>query len=344
MAKRSGGGGDSADLMRILTVLALGFLFLAQQGMTSGDAAGICRWYEGATLWAVPAFFMLCGSFALERGSTVKGALVELALPTAAALVVWSAVYGVVRTLLAGGGFSLSALWAELCSAALGDTLSHLWLLYILLGLYLVTPLLGRFAKAASRGELIYVLLLALLFGSVLPVCRTLWPGALWVELADRLQISAVLGYIGCYLAGCYLTEFTISRVGEILLYLLGVLGLAVTFLGDSLLGGGSGIWRSYTAPNVLFTAAALFVLFRYVLGVSDEGSRRQGMRRLGGAAMGIYLIQPLFVLILNWFGFGLDALPMAAAVPVLAIVTFLTSIPFALLRGMLPWVKRGEL
>ena len=339
MAKKTGESLVYLDLMRVVTVFALILLFLAQSG--SGT---VFDTYEGFTCWAVPGFLMLCGAFAMERGDSLRGALLNLVLPTFIALVVWSAIYGVAASLLSGAGVSLAGVWAELKSAALGNTESHLWLLYILLGLYLMTPILGRFAQAADRGELVYFLVMALLFGGVLPICQSLYPNAVWVTLLERLHIHTVVCYAGCYLAGYYFRVFTISRVSEILLYILGIVGLVVTFWGSRMFGGDSSLWRSYTAPNVTLTAIAFFVLFRYLLGISEERSRRQGMHRLGAAALGIYLIHPLCLLILGHFGISVHSFPAVISIPVLALAVFLLCIPFALLRGLLPWVRRGEL
>ena len=339
MAKKEGGSLAYLDLMRVVTVFALVLLSVAQ-----GAAGTAAATYEGLTRWAVPGFLMLCGAFAVERGDSLRGALMDLALPAFVALVVWSAVYGVAGSLLSGAGFSLAGVWAELKSAALGRTESHLWLMYVLLGLYLVTPILGRFARSADRGELIYFLALALVFGGVLPICQRLCPDAVWVAVLERLHIHTVVCYAGCYMAGYYFRTFTISRISEVLIYLLGIGGLVVTFWGGRIFGGDAGLWQSYTAPNVTLTAVAFFVLFRYLLGVSEERSRRQGMHRLGAAALGIYLIHPLFLLILGHFGLSTTSFSAVLSIPVLALAVFLLSIPFALLRGLLPWVRRGEL
>lgn len=346
MAKRTGEALGYTDLMRIVTVLALIILFLAQGGAAASGGAEwqVFHTYEGFTRWAVPGLVMLCGAFALERGDSLRGALLELLLPAAIALVVWSAVYGMAEELLSGGRFTLAGLWGHIVDSALGNTLSHLWILYILLGLYLVTPILGRFAVSADRGEILYFIALALVFGGVLPIWEALQPGSFWVGLLNRLHVHAVVCYAGCYMAGYYFRTFVISSITEIIIYVLGIAGLAVTFLGSRVFGGGWELWFGFTAPNVTLTAIAFFVLFRYVLGISEERSRRQTMHRLGSVALGIYLIHQIFALVFRHFGITVFSLPAVASVPLLALAFFALSTPFAFLRGLLPWVKRGAL
>ena len=229
------------------------------------------------------------GDVRLEGGnkSALGGTLLTLALPAFCMLVFWGALYAVVSHLLGGGALTLGGVWSALVSAAQGNTYFHLWILYPLIGLYLVHPLLQRFASSASRGEILYILGLAFLFASVLPLWAAFHPNQVLTALLERFQVHMVLGYLGCYLAGWYLRHFTIGRIPEFLIYILGILGMVLTLAGPSLIGGGRELWYSYTAPGVALTAAALCTLFRYVLGVSEERSRRRAVYALGSASLG---------------------------------------------------------
>lgn len=346
MARKGSSLSASLSLMQCFTALALILFTLASAAADASPAlAPVCRVYQSFTLWSAAGLVMCCGAAAVDWGDRVGSALGRLVLPCFLALVVWSAVYAAVSVLLGGGRFTLAAFRAALLSAARGDTPSHLWILYILLGLYLVTPILGRFARSASRGELLYFLVLAFLFAGLLPVWSALHTNDVAAQLLDRMQVHAVLGYAGCYLGGYYLKTYEISRFSEFALYLAGAGGIAVTFWGGRIFGGGDALWFRCASPNAALTAAAFFVLFRYVLTISEERSRRRQVARLGGSALGIYLIHRVFVLIAAHFGFtAASPLPAAVGLPVLALAAFLVSIPFAWLWGLLPWAKQGTL
>ena len=242
---------------RTFAVFAALMLLLAQSGQelvgVSSGAWQVLSIYEGLTRWSIPALFMGWGMCALEGGgkASLRGSLLGLALPAFCMLVFWGALYAVVSHLLGGGTLTLGGVWDALASAARGNTYFHLWILYPLIGLYLVHPLLQRFASSASRGEILYILALALLFAGVLPVWASFHPNWALTALLERFQVHMVLGYMGYYLAGWYLRHFVIGRAAEFLLYLLGVLGLVVTLAGPSLIGGGRELWYSNTAPGV---------------------------------------------------------------------------------------------
>ena len=325
---------------RAFTVLCAIMLLLARSGQTSASGGDwqVLWVYEGLTAWAVPALFFLWGMYALEEGKQkFTAALTGLALPAFCMLVFWGAVYAVAGQLLGGGGLSWGGVWSALVSAAQGDTWFHLWVLYPLIGLCLIHPVLQRFTASASRGEVIYFLLLCLLCAGLLPLWSAFHPDSALAALLERLEVHLVLGWTGCYVGGWYLRHYTISRVTEFALYILGILGLVLTLMGDRLLGGGEALWRQYTAPNVVLTAAALCTLFRYVLGVSEERSRRRGVNSLGSFAFGIYLIHQLWVLIFRWLDIPLTSFSPVVAVPFFALVFFLLSAPFAWLIRRIP-------
>ena len=289
------------------TVFAAILLLLAREGQGEAVSAGarqVLVIYEGLTCWAVPALFMSWGMAALEEGKpSLTGALAGLVLPAFCLLLFWGAAYALAAHLLGGGAVSWSGILGALRSAALGDVYFHLRVLYPLLGLYLVHPVLRRFTAAASRGEVLYFLLLCFLFASLLPAWTAFHPEGVVGALLERLQVHLVLGYAGYYVAGWYLRHYTIGRVPEFLLYLLGILGLVLTLGGDALLGGGRELWYSDTAPGVALTAAALCALFRYVLGISEERSRRRAVHALGSYVFGAYLIHQLWMLLFRWLG-----------------------------------------
>lgn len=325
---------------RVFTVLCAIILLLAQAGrgqvQTDMGTLQVLSVYEGLTLWAIPALFMLWGMFALEEGKPqTSAALTGLALPAFCLLVFWGAVYAVVSHLLGGGTLTWSGVWSALASAARGNTYFHLWVLYPLVGLYLVHPVIHRFTSSASRGEVRYFLALCFLFASLLPLWAAFYPDSVIAGQLERLRVHLVLGWVGCYVGGWYLRHYEIGRVVEYILYILGAAGLILSvripFSAPPL--------RQYTAPNVLLTAAAFCALFRYVLGVSEERSRRGAVSQIGSCAFGAYLIHQLWALIFQHFGLSPLAFSPVLSVPLFALIFFLLSLPLAWLIFLIPGV-----
>ena len=328
---------------RIFAVFCAMILILSRTGQTAAvqgsDAWQVMSVYEGLTVWAIPALFMLWGMYALDGASSgLSAALLGRVLPTFGVLVFWGTLYAIADQLLVGGGLSFRGIWAGFVSAAQGRPYFHLWLFYPLIGLYLMQPLIQRFTSTAARSEAVYFLVLCFLFANLLPLWTAFHPDSIAAGILNRLGIHMVLGWVGLYVGGWYLRHYVIGRITEFAIYLLGILGMVLTLSGSSLLGGSRELWYGYTSPNVVLTATAFCVLFRYVLGVSDERSRRSAVSRLGKYSFGIYLVHQLWVMVFRWLGISFGFSPVIG-IPFFALVLFLLSLPVAWLIHLIPAV-----
>lgn len=351
MAQKIDGRLAYADLLRVFATIAVIVLHLAgsQMGVVSvtSPAWRVFNVYDALVRWCVPVFVMLSGMFMLDphKGLPTAKLFFHNALRILICLVFWGGVYAVVEYVAAGGRFTLWGLWGAILNAFRGNTHYHLWFLYMILGLYLVTPILRAFCRGASRWDFHYFFIIAFLFASLLPTAFYFWPNSTAVlhTWYDKLGVQLVMGYVGYYVAGYYLKEYTISRLAEALIYVFGVIGAVVTVWGTRVLslraGGLVDVFYGYHSPTVVCFSVAIFVLFRYVLGVSDERSRKQ---RLGGVArisFGIYLVHDLFIMILRSLGITTLSFAPVASVPLLSAVVFLCAFALAWLISHIPFV-----
>ena len=348
MARTTDGRLAYADLLRAVATIAVIVLHLAGSQM---HAVGVntAAWtafntYDGLVRWCVPVFVMLSGAFLLdpkksERWSTLALRILRIFV----ALVVWAAVYAVVDHVAAGGRLSWSGFKAALWSAVLGNTHYHLWFLYMIIGLYLVTPILRAFVRGASRADFHYFFLLTFLVAILLPTLLKFRPSQTVSLYLNRLNIHLVLGYVGYYVAGYYLKHYTIGRIAEAIIYVLGVGGGFLTVWGTAVLsrraGGLNDILYGYLTPNVCAMAVAVFVLFRYVLGISEERDRRRRMSGVARISFGIYLVHDLFIMLLRALDITTLSFLPALSVPLLAAVVFLLSFATAWLLSKIPFL-----
>ena len=349
MAEKINGRVAYADLLRSLAVIGVILHRLALAGL-NGAAVGGQSWqvfnlYAGLTRWCFPVFLMLSGMFMLDqkRSLPLSKLFFHNLLRLLVALLFWGGLYSIVGYMASGNRFTLWGLWNDILSALRGNTHSHLWPIYIFMGLYLVTPILRAFVRGASRGDLHYFFLLTFLFASLLPMAFRFWPNSTAVLKVwyDRLEVQLVLGYVGYYVAGYYLKEYLISRLAEALVYVLGVIGAVITVWGTLVLsrsaGGFSTILYEYMAPNIVCFSVAIVVLFRYVLGVSEERSRRQRLSGVARITFGIYLVHEFFLVLLSWLNISVFTFPAVASVPLLAALVFLCSFAVAWLISKIP-------
>ena len=350
MARGEGGRLVYADLLRVAATLAVVMLHISG-GWLTDQPVGSAAWsvfnvYDGLMRWCVPVFVMLSGMFLLDPKKDLSAAsLLRHILRIAAALIVWSVIYGLAGIVPSGGPLSLAACREILLDLLWGKLHYHLWFLPMIMGLYLVTPLLRAFVRGASQADLRWALLLVFLFAMVLPTLLALRPSETVSTWVGRLDIRLVLGYTGYYLLGWYLRDHTLSRPAEWIVYLLGLLGAGATVWGTALLSRRAGstvlTLYGYFTPNVAFMAIAVFVLFRYLLGVSDERSRQGRITGLSGITFGIYLCHDLFIMLLRHLGISTLTFPPAVSVPVLSLGVFLCAALLAWLLSKVPLAGR---
>ena len=346
MARTVNGRVAYADLLRSFATIAVITLHVAGSQMASvpvsGSAFATFNVYNGLVRWCVPVFVMLSGAFLLDPKHSGKlSSLFLRCLRIFVALVVWGTVYAVSNEMLADGSLSWAGVKSALLNVVWGQTHYHLWFLYMILGLYLVTPILRAFVKGASRRDFHYFFLLTFLIAMVLPTLLQFRYSQTLATYLNRLDISLVLGYVGYYVAGYYLKAFTLNRLAEFIIYALGAGGGFLTVWGTLVLSRQAGspnyILYDYMSPNVCAMAVALFVLFRYVLGISEERGRRQHMGTVAKVSFGIYLVHDLFITLFRELGLTTLSFAPALSVPVLTAAVFLLAFAVAWLLSRIP-------
>ncbi len=353
MARTVEGRVAYADLLRALATIAVIVIHISG-GWLGQTAVGSSQWtalcvYDALARWCVPMFIMLSGAFLLDPKKSVRlrDIFFKYILRVLIALLVWGTFYA----LLDYGHSHLTFTWPGIQSALRhvlwAETHYHLWFLYMMIGLYLVTPILRALIRGASRGTLHWFFLLVFVFCSLLPTLKELFPAqmALPMAWARQLDVHLVLGYVGFYVAGYYLKHYTLSRLAEFILYLLGILGAVITVWGNHALsvhhGAFNGVLFVYSSPNVVFMTVALFVLFRYVLAVSEERSRRQRVSGVAKVSFGIYLVHDFFIMLLRFFDISTLSFSPILSVPVLSAGVFVCSFVVAWLISKIPLVGR---
>lgn len=354
MGKTSGNSRlDYADLLRVVAMLAV-ITAHVSGGWMESLPVGTADWHalnawDSLCRWSVPAFVMCSGMFLLDpkKNLSFSTLFTRYLLRMVTALLFWGMAY-VLLYELAAGTLTLRSLPRALHAVALGNTETHLWFLTMMVGLYLLTPLLRAFVRGAGRGDFHWLFLMYGLFMLVIPLVLRL-RGSQTVELyANRFYLNfklafPPLAYVGYFLAGYYLKTYALGRPVRWIIYALGLGGAAATVWGTYFLSLGDGglntALYSNLSPNVAATAVALFVLFQYALKGGGACSRRIG--GLAACGFGVYLSHVVFLILLRYFGLSTPPIPAAAAVPLLTLVIFVPSFALSWLLHKIPVAGR---
>ena len=325
------------DGLRVFATLAVIFLHVSA-GYWGSEEVVSSSWmaanlYDGMVRWCVPVFVMISGALLLDPGKeTMIGARIRRVLVP---LVIWSAVYSVVG-LYHGGD------WTETVrDFFLGHY--HLWYLYMLIGLYLILPLLKKIVENEKLE--MYFLLLAFLFNFVIPqIVGTLelvapTTGGVLESMVEKIDLQLVLGYSGYFVLGHWLYHRIHSKKLCMGIYLAGSLGVmltvVLTFAASVSVGHAEKLFFSYFSCNVLFASMAVFLVFcqiRYSPGIAVC------MRELSKYTFGIFLVHPLILEAIS----GLQPeVELMLRIPITALTIFLLSLAITILLKSILWVGK---
>jgi surface polysaccharide O-acyltransferase-like enzyme len=332
------------DLGRILAIAAVVAIHVATPLVADPSRTG--RWWTGnvfdsITRWSVPLFIMLSGALLLvlrprdDLADFYRRRLARLGPP----FVVWVVVY------LVADHFILhrpAGLVDAVRLVAAGSVDVHLYFLFVIIGLYLVAPLLLPIVRHPDPRVLPLAVAVALVVGMANVGLEVLGIG-------EPNALTRWISYLGYFLAGAWLLRVATPRRVVMLAAGTVVLGMAATAIGTAILTGrygpdfGKGRYLyEYLSITTVPLTLAMFVLFRALGPALERWSpgARGWLHALGERSFGVYLVHPLVLALLR--SVGLTASSFEAPLAVLATVAVAIVISLGVVEFLrrIPWVR----
>jgi surface polysaccharide O-acyltransferase-like enzyme len=321
-----------ADFLKSIALCGVVLIHSAAPLLAGYEDRGAASWwagnlYDSAARWCIPVLFMLSGAFLIDKAQTLgTSAFLRRRLGRIGApFLAWSALYCLWHIEINGVDMAYRA-----CIGAIfqGPVYYHLWFFYVLIGLYLITPLLGAYFESARRSNVAYFLILWALFGSLLPTIEALRGRALSVAPGS---LYSLVRYIGFFVLGHTLRNVRCSARQCVWWVLAFMAGWAITALGTwrlTLANGGtfSGALYEYYSPNVAVMAAAVFLVIKSVPYLNESGHSPVASAIVTGAgasAPGVYLIHAMVIAALQQGMIGGVRISPYMAAPWLGVVLF---------------------
>lgn len=338
------------DLFRILSCFAV---IVIHVSVSLSDAVHVqsYEWqvmnlYDSLARFCVPAFVMLSGMFFLrpDRELPLKKLYGKYILRIATAFLFWSVLYALIIETTNYTPFTLYLVKKILLRFVIGHY--HMWFLYMLAGLYMITPFLRTIIAHTDKRMLEYFLLLCFIFAVFFRTLAILGFISTLNTVLSKMNMHFVLGYVGYYVAGYYLHTYTLSRWKKRLIYVLGILGAAGTVIFSSLMsvrdGATNGTLHHYLSPNVMFVAIALFLFFKDHVSKIKLSDRMAGIvTKLSSYTFGIYLAHAFFIYLFTSLGLTILTFDPAIAIPVISLAVFISSLIVTFGLSKIPVLNR---
>ncbi len=337
------------DLIRTVAIFLVILLHVSIESVVIPETVSpITAWYvfdfyNSIARPCVPLFVMLTGYLLLQPSKVneplkvfFKKRWARIGLP----FIFWSIIYFAWVTVFDNGTFSASS---YLTSMLQGPYVIF-WYLYMLIGLYLLTPILRVFIAYAS--DHVMKLLLAVWF-----VGTGLVPLAALMGFNLNGNVFILPGWIGYFLLGSFLPKLNLKPRRWKLYGLMGV-GFSWTMIGSIM----TEVYNvpqiyfffDYLTANVIVASVAMFLLLTSISTASYDklpSKARRAIQTIGANSLPIYLFH---MLLLETFrrgllGFNLTIMTFDPTImtPVLALIIFALSTVIVVALKKIPGLKR---
>lgn len=202
--------------------------------------------------FGVPVFVMISGALFLNPAKEIGFPLLlrKYVKRIAFALLIFGLPMCVVETYFSNSGGVINSI----IHFIQGRSWSHMWYLYMLIGLYLITPVIKPFVTKASDRDWIAALVLLFVMSSLFPTMNAMGAGLTsWMIISTPYIFIYMLGYWLCWKAPQRIVgnKATLTVVTLLCVAII----VAKCYYGFNYYG--------YADPVTICLAATLFLLFR---------------------------------------------------------------------------------
>jgi surface polysaccharide O-acyltransferase-like enzyme len=314
---------------------------MSPQGVQIWWASNI---YDSIARVCIPLFVMLAGALLLQPskadepiGVFFRKRLSRIGVP----FLFWGAAYFIWSFLVNGKPLNS----ANVAQGILTGPYYQFWFLYLLIGLYLVTPVLRVFFKHADWRILKYLIIVWFVGTAIIPLMTLFGPYSL------NEGVFVFTGWLGYFLLGAYLLRVQLHRRWLLYAGLLG--GILWSIIGTYLTVGSLGekfgaFFYDASSFNIIIASAALFLL---LLAIPNQAlkekfpsfSRLLHVISVNTLPIFLFHVMVLEALQRGYFGFTLSITSMnpILEIPLITALTLIICLAVILPLKKLPYVKR---
>lgn len=287
----------------------------------------VANFLDSLARCAVPLFVMVSGALLLKDDASdysfrqIVHRLARVAIP----LLSWSVFYLFYVSHFTGEPIQLLSIFRQ-------AAMYHLWFVYMIMGIYILLPVLSAVFRVIVRDSRLQLYLLALWF------LITSLPVYVPFPILDLLQQTSFFGYGGYFLIGGVVAnqQYLIPLRFWWCTYLAGVVAtFGLTHFFSQQQGAAVETAYGYFSPNVFISSVAAFGIF----------CSAKVPLRLEGALRWIsdrsFLIFFVHVIVLEHVSRATSGLPVWISIPLSAVGTFVFSLVIAAAIRLLPAAKR---
>lgn len=301
----------SLDMIRLIAMLAVIMVHTASPILTESSPSSPSFFYanifNSIFRIGVPFFLMISGALILNENKEFGfSKMLHQICRTLILLYIWSFIYAlyayIILPICTKEPISLTKF---IQGFIIGHY--HLWYLFAICGIYLVTPILKSFVKKQNLKLIKWIIFLSLFSHFFIPICNMLFNyyfnflgNDIVLKYSKLFHINLFNEYVTYFLLGWFLLNTKLSTKYRSILYSLGGLSLLFTIIGmqywSPKIDNVYAILYNNGSINILLYSVALFLLLHHAF---QNIQSQQWIDNLSQISFGVYLIHPFYLSIL---------------------------------------------
>lgn len=254
---------------------------------------GICR-------ACIPLFVMLSGALLLNENKKFstkefyKHSLLWMVLLLVGWLLVYALFYSVILPSMMGEAIDGKNFISYILTFK-GSDYPHLWYMFMVIGLYLMTPVFRLFVKKENVKYIIGIIVASIIYSSIAKTMDVfVRDGEITItKFMSKFHMEGLLGYTSYFLLGWLFDNFEVKKPWRYVIYGLGVLSVVSQTIIVQCFYNEIETIRNYTAADTtIFTfvyGAAVYLLINTLCG--DRTHTSKFIATLSNITYGTYMI-----------------------------------------------------
>lgn len=287
----------SLDITRIIAIFAVVMIHVSGVFVSSTDSTTSeffwGTFFDSVSHFGAPLFFMVSGVLMLDekRNVQIKTLITKNIKNIVMLFFFWSIVhyivYSITLPLLNGASLDLSNAFTTILSGHY-----HMWFLYVIIGLYLITPFLREFVRKENKTLLLLFFTVAILTQFLKPVIEGLSlivdDFSVLVTFIENFHLEFFGAYVTYYILGWYLTNFDIKK--KSIVYCCGIASLILTIVYVYITKDHTNAYSNDNLFILLYTVA-IFLLLKSLGNKWSPGVKiKKVIEALSKLSFGVYI------------------------------------------------------
>ena len=296
------------DIARIIAVLAVVMIhssatFVKNYELHTNEFI-FGNLFDSIARIGVPLFLMISGALFLDENKkiTIKSVLSKNVKSLAFITIIWAIMYSTVYKgifpLLTGKNISVKSFFIGIVNGHY-----HMWYLYMMIGLYIITPFLRKFVCKENKSLVLFFIIISFvvqfLFPTIDKVCALYFDIDFIGKWIDKFHLDFFDGYITYFLVGWYIVHVGVGlKYLKYIIYCLSLISLLIIVF-----------YVDFTGNYTIAYANIGALVFVYSLGVflainnikiSFKEKTIQILAKLSKLTFGVYIIHIIVLAVFN--------------------------------------------